>query len=435
MRADEGERKIGQRVYDEINKQGKIVTGGGYNRVLAPIAARLGQAAKPLYDEPFQFYVIHDKTINAFAVPGGFMFVNDGLIDAVGTKDELAGVMCHEMNHVIHHDGVHLQSRANTMNIGLTVASILLGSPMGRIATDAAGYAANFALLHYSRNVETSADLGGADLCAKAGFNPYGLVWTMELLQSQAGGHGTLEMLSNHPRDDHRISDLLAHFRSQPDVFARFADDRAHAVPVYAQREDPSPLPFAHEDCPKGDPGTLSAPEAQGWFAGLTPGLTPPAGTDGAFSSKPDGDAIVLPTNSAVRWFRPKQELGGTAIAFDPQTHAVFVCDASPVATRVAVVGAFPEPPFPTPHSALAEAHTGLGIALLAPVSDVLRLYGNARPVPAANGSQLYRYARQGPSGAGVAEWFRVKDGAVIAFGRDLVYEDARTQAVPATRP
>ena len=147
-----------------------------------------------------------DKSLNAFAVPGGYMFVHTGLIDAVRTKDELAGVMCHEMNHVIHHDGINESRNATNWSLGLTALSILAHAPLARAAVGAGDYYARFSLAHFSRKAETAADLGGADLCAKAGYNPYGLVWMMEKFQAQAHRQGSLEMLSDHPRDDHRIS-------------------------------------------------------------------------------------------------------------------------------------------------------------------------------------------------------------------------------------
>lgn len=427
-RADEGERKIGARVYAELEKEHKIVRGTAYDRALAPLAARLGPAATGLYDEPFRFYVVHDRSLNAFAVPGGYMFVHDALIDALGTKDELAGVMCHEMNHVIHHDGVALQRRATAMNIGLLAASVILRTPVGRTATDIGGYAAEFSLLHYSRHVETNADLGGADLCARAGYNPYGLVWALELLQEHAG-HQPLEMLSNHPRDDHRITDLVAHFRSEPALFARFADDRPHAVPLYARRDDPAPLPYAGDFCPHGTNATLDAREASDWVARSAPWLPAPSASGGAPSERIAGDGITLGQTAQLRWFKPKDELGGTSLAFDERTHAAFVCEATPVATRIAVVGALRPPPFPTAATPLASAQTSAGIALLSPVGDVLKAYGPARPQPSDDGSELLRYGLRDASGAATDEWFRVKDGVVIAFGRDVIYVPERTQA------
>ena len=417
--ADQGERKIGQRVYDQLAKQGKIVHGTAYNRVLDPIAKRLGEAARGLYDEPFQFYVIHDKTLNAFAVPGGFMFVHDGLIDAVRTKEELAGVMCHEMSHVIHHDGVHAQARANTVGALLTVASIFAHAPLARTAVDVADYGAQFGFLHYSRHLETAADLTGADVCAKAGYNPYGLVWTMETLQAQAGTQ-PLEMLSNHPRDDHRVSDLLDHFKADPQTFARFTDDETHATPVYAKRDDVAPMPYAQQWCPHGTkPGDDPKP-ALSWLGRTAP--WPSSAAIGTPSTRVANDAIALGQDPKTSWFRAADALGGIAVAFDDTTHATLSCEETESATHLAVVGASYPPPFKAAQTPLAQAHTGAGIALMSSLADVVRLYGNATPQRDADGTSVYRYATSDAAGAGAAEWFRIRDNAVIAFGRDTTY-------------
>jgi predicted Zn-dependent protease len=89
--------------------------------------------------------------------------------------------------------------------------------------------------LSFSRDVERTADLKGADTCAEANSNPWGLVKLIEAFgKSNAGGK--LEMLSDHPRDDHRISDLEAHFRNHPERFTRFKRDSAWSTPLNISR-------------------------------------------------------------------------------------------------------------------------------------------------------------------------------------------------------
>ena len=226
--ADETELKLGNQILQEYEKQGIILRNTRYNAIVEPIAARMIPTGRGLYDEPFRFYVIHQKDPNAFAVPGGLMFINDALINLVHYEDELACVSGHEMGHVIHHDVMNRIKREQQTGVLLAVGQLLLG---GRVAS-VANLALNLQALHFDRGIESSADRTGAELCAKAGYNPYGLVWMMEQFESLPGQTKTMEMFSDHPTEDHRIADLEAFFRSQPSVFAHFSSDKSTGRPL-----------------------------------------------------------------------------------------------------------------------------------------------------------------------------------------------------------
>ncbi len=96
--------------------------------------------------------------------------------------------------------------------------------------------------MNFSRSVESAADRKGSDTCAAAGFNPYGMVWLFQKFQKSGKG-GSLEMLSDHPRDDHRIADLLTHFKQNPETFGKFRTDVAKATPLKLPTTDTTTRP------------------------------------------------------------------------------------------------------------------------------------------------------------------------------------------------
>jgi len=172
---------------------------------------------------------VHEKAPNAFAVPGGNVYVTDSLVRFVKTREELAGVLCHETSHTIHHDVVNNMRKDQNLAIGATIISILVGGGKNNTVNQALNIGAGIQGLKFSRAVETAADLKGSDTCAQAGYNPYGMIWLFERFEKAKTG-ATAEFLSDHPRDDHRISDLESHFAQNPAMFARFSSNISTAT-------------------------------------------------------------------------------------------------------------------------------------------------------------------------------------------------------------
>ncbi len=223
---EQQELQIGQQEYQQLQQQGKIVTQSPYYAKLLPIANRIAAVANAKYFTPFHFILVKDSQPNAFAVPGGNVYVTTAMMTFAKNQEELANVLCHETSHDIHHDVMNLQPKMQTIGIiggilgmlthnsGLAQAAINLG------ATAEAG--------QFSRQVESSADRTGAYTCAAAGYNPWGAVWLFKSFQASGGG-GTFEALSDHPRDDHRVSDLETLYKSDPATFGRFSDNEVNA--------------------------------------------------------------------------------------------------------------------------------------------------------------------------------------------------------------
>jgi len=160
--------------------------------------------------------------------------VTDSLMHFVKNKEELAGVLCHETSHDIHHDVMNLNAQDQRLSAYATVLSLLLGGRnmlTNSLTNSLINELANVQSLHYSRNVEEAADQKGAQTCAQAGFDPYGLVWLMQQFQS-ANLKSPPEFLSDHPSDAHRIAALQAEFAADPSTFGRFNPNISCGTPL-----------------------------------------------------------------------------------------------------------------------------------------------------------------------------------------------------------
>ncbi len=229
------ELQIGQQEYQALQQKGEIIPSSPYYAILNPIAQQIKRVADPQYFHPFKFILVHEKAPNAFAVPGGNVYVTDALMTFVQNREELAGVLCHETSHTIHHDVLNLYKKEQRTATTYTIVDILANIATNGRAANTIGNASNilFTLQSqgFSRDVERAADLKGADTCAEAGSNPWGLVWLMQQFEKADTG-GTMEILSDHPTNQHRVADLVAHMRSEPQLFARYGADVATATPL-----------------------------------------------------------------------------------------------------------------------------------------------------------------------------------------------------------
>jgi predicted Zn-dependent protease len=154
----------------------------------------------------YTFHVVDSDEVNAFAVPGGYLYVNRGLIEAADSESELAGVLGHEIGHVV---GRH-SARQMTQQLGLAViASMALGEDPGLIAQLTAQILATGAITSYSRDMESEADGYGVQELYDAGIDPNGLATFFDKLVAMRGGEGggTLEkFFSTHPDPGARAS-------------------------------------------------------------------------------------------------------------------------------------------------------------------------------------------------------------------------------------
>ena len=199
--------KLGRQAAAEAEKQFPLMRDEEVNAYVESLGQRLVAAIPPEFQHPeFRYYfkVINARDINAFALPGGPMYVNRGMIEAAHTEGEVAGVMAHELSHVALRHGTAQATKAQKYQTGAAVAGILgtiFGGPgLGQVAQ--APFALTF--LRYSREYETEADLLGARIIANAGYNPRDLANMFRTIEAQGGGGGGF--LSDHPSPKDRYA-------------------------------------------------------------------------------------------------------------------------------------------------------------------------------------------------------------------------------------
>jgi predicted Zn-dependent protease len=190
---------------------------------------------------PFQFHVVAQKEINAFALPGGPMFVNIGTITAAENEAQLAGVMAHEMAHVYMQHSAKQQEKGSLLEGLAGLAGAVAGSvggTLGTLAQTGIQVGAGTLMLKYSRGDEAQADAVGAIILWKAGFNPVALADFFEKLQAQGAGSGP-QFLSDHPNPGNRRDAIQKEIAQWParrysGNSADFASVRMHATKVKA---------------------------------------------------------------------------------------------------------------------------------------------------------------------------------------------------------
>lgn len=176
---------------------------------LQSYVSQVGQAvaARSDRDMPYEFGLLRSDVPNAFALPGGKIYVTAGLMSIMDNERELAAVLGHEVAHVAQKHNVAALERQLGASVLLEVASIAIGGTAGDVAKGAGELVAGMMQLKYSRNAEYEADHFGMTYMERAGYNPYGMVELLSSLKEMSGSGGSRlgEMLSTHPLPDNRI--------------------------------------------------------------------------------------------------------------------------------------------------------------------------------------------------------------------------------------
>jgi predicted Zn-dependent protease len=165
----------------------------------------------------FKFHVLSDaKTVNAFALPGGQIFITRGLLDQLQTEAQLAGVLSHEMGHVIQRHSAQQMAKGQLGQMLVLATQVGVDSDQGYGAAMIANVVNQMMQLRYSRNDELEADQWGLILMAQAGYDPRAMLEVMEILERAAGsGHGP-EMLQTHPYPENRIAQIKEYLQKNP---------------------------------------------------------------------------------------------------------------------------------------------------------------------------------------------------------------------------
>jgi predicted Zn-dependent protease len=232
------ETELGAEVYKELKGKAAIIAQSPLYDSLTSITTTITRVAQPRYEHPFKFFLVHDPRPNAFSVPGGGIYVTDALLYFVKNTEQLAAVQCHEVSHTIHHDAMNRARELEKTYARAIGAAILLGPTLAQAI--AIRVVADLHTNAYSREIETSADITGADVCVEAGYNPYGMIWLMEdFKEVSSNSEQVPEPLADHPSHEHRIGALQTHFRENPRVFSRFNSNRKLATPFSVPEDAP----------------------------------------------------------------------------------------------------------------------------------------------------------------------------------------------------
>ena len=239
----ETEMRMGKQYAQEVEATSKLIR----DPVITEYVNRIGQNLVRNSDAqvPFTIKVIDSDEVNAFALPGGFFYVNSGLILAADEESELAGVMAHEIAHVAARHATRQMTRAQWANIG-TIPLIFVGGGIGYAVRSAAGLGLPLTFLSFSRNFESEADYLGLQYMYKAGYDPNAFVQFFEKLQAREKKKpGTLaKAFSTHPQTPERISksqeEIAKILPARPQYIvttSEFADVKARLASVENRRK------------------------------------------------------------------------------------------------------------------------------------------------------------------------------------------------------
>lgn len=201
--------KAGSDYAKQVEREMPILRDADSTAYIAEVGRKLAAAIPREFQQPafqYSFKIVNARDINAFALPGGPMFVNRGMIEAAKNEGEMAGVMAHEISHVaLRHSTAQMTKQSNPLNqilgIGAVIGDAILGVPIGQTVY------ASLLVLPFSREYETQADILGSQIMANAGYDPRDLANMFKTIEKQSGGSGP-EFLSTHPAPANRYDNI-----------------------------------------------------------------------------------------------------------------------------------------------------------------------------------------------------------------------------------
>jgi Zn-dependent protease with chaperone function len=250
---------------------------------------------------PWEFHCVNDKSINAFALPGGYVFVNRGAIEAADNESQLAAVMGHELSHVTLRHGTAQATKAQFAQGAAGIfGGIFGGSTGGALLTQGVALGAGGLMLRYSRSDETQADVSGTQVLYDTGYDPRAMSQFFEKLEAESKGKNPPQFLSDHPNPGNRVE------RVNEEI------DKLGGVPPNAKRDSPEFEAIKREVLALPTPKKIAATAAPGDPA------QPPASPSTRFAdykgsaftmsypdnwsvSESDGGAAFAPKGGVVR--------------------------------------------------------------------------------------------------------------------------------------
>lgn len=204
--------QLGRQASAEVERQLPVLPeNGGVDNYVERVGRRLVAAIPREFRHPqfrYQFDVVNARDINAFALPGGPLYVHRGMIQAARSEGEMAGVLAHEIAHIALRHGTAQATEAQSLKfqlpaIGGAILGAIIGGNVGGLISQGTQFGLGVYFLKYSRDYERQADLLGAQIMARAGYDPRDLANMFRTIE-RVGGSGGPEWLSSHPNPDDR---------------------------------------------------------------------------------------------------------------------------------------------------------------------------------------------------------------------------------------
>jgi predicted Zn-dependent protease len=201
--------KLGQQAAAEIEKQFPIMNDRDANDYIERVGQRLVDSIPAQFNQPafnYRFKLVNARDLNAFALPGGPMYVNRGMIESARNEGELAGVMAHEISHIALRHATAQATRQSSAKSTLGTIGLILGGAIlgGQTGAQLGGLFAQGWQTKYSREYESEADILGARIMAGAGYDPRDLANVFQTIAQERGRGGAPEWLSSHPDPGNR---------------------------------------------------------------------------------------------------------------------------------------------------------------------------------------------------------------------------------------
>ena len=204
--------QLGREAAAQAEQQFPVLRDDALTSYVRDIGRRLAGAIPADLQHPefqYTFKVVNVKEINAFALPGGPMYVNRGMIEAAKNEGEVAGVMAHELSHVALRHGTAQASKATKYQMGAIAGQVLgaiIGGNVGSVVAQGSQFGLGAAFMRFSREYERQADIEGAQIMARAGYDPRDMASMFKTIEDQGGGAGMPEWLSDHPNPGNRYN-------------------------------------------------------------------------------------------------------------------------------------------------------------------------------------------------------------------------------------
>ena len=204
------EVQMGQQEAQQVNAQLPMVQDAVINSYVNSLGNRIAKLTSR-GDLQWQFQVVNSDVVNAFALPGGFVYVNRGVLDRASNMSEVAGVLGHEIEHVVRRHSVKQMEQAQSADVGVGILCALTGVCQSGLAQAAIQVGGTAVFAKFGRTDEVQADEGGFNNVMRAGISPRGMYTFFQKLlaeEQQSGGGNAAAWFSDHPGTQDRIADI-----------------------------------------------------------------------------------------------------------------------------------------------------------------------------------------------------------------------------------